>query len=71
MLAPQAFRTQMVALFFLSVALGTVMSGTIAGYYDERSEAVYFGLLGAVAIAVGLVVVAINRPLGRLMGGVR
>jgi POT family proton-dependent oligopeptide transporter len=70
-LAPEAFRTQMVALFFLSVALGTAMSGTLAGYYDENSEVPYFGLLGAVAIVVGLVVVAIGRPLRRLMGGVR
>ena len=30
-LAPEAFHTQMVALFFLSVALGTALSGTLAG----------------------------------------
>jgi POT family proton-dependent oligopeptide transporter len=70
-LAPEAFRTQMVALFFLSVALGTAMSGTLATYYSENHEVAYFGLLGAIAIVIGLVLVAISRPLGRLMGGVR
>jgi POT family proton-dependent oligopeptide transporter len=70
-LAPEAFRTQMVALFFLSVALGTAMSGTLAKYYSEDQEVAYFGILGAVAIVVGLIVMAISPFLRRLMGGVR
>jgi POT family proton-dependent oligopeptide transporter len=70
-LAPQAFRTQMVALFFLSVALGTAMSGTLAGYYSEDNEVPYFGILGAVAIVLGLIVFALSPVLRRLMGGVR
>jgi POT family proton-dependent oligopeptide transporter len=70
-LAPEAFRTQMVALFFLSVALGTAMSGTLAEYYDENHEVAYFGILGAVAIVVGLVILALSPLLRRLMGGVR
>jgi POT family proton-dependent oligopeptide transporter len=70
-LAPEAFRTQMVALFFLSVALGTAMSGTLAGYYSEDNEVPYFGILGAIAIVLGAVVLAISPMLRRLMGGVR
>lgn len=70
-LAPAAFRTQMVALFFLSVALGTAMSGTLAGYYSADDEVVYFGVLGAVAIVIGVLLWAVSRPLQRLMGGVR
>jgi proton-dependent oligopeptide transporter, POT family len=70
-LSPEAFRTQMVALFFLSVALGTAMSGVLAGYYDEKHEVPYFGILGAVAIVVGLALLALTPMLKRLMGGVR
>ena len=33
-LAPEVFHTQMVALLFLSIALGTAMAGVLAGYYD-------------------------------------
>ena len=33
-LAPQAFRAQMMALYFFSVGLGTSMSGVLARYYD-------------------------------------
>ncbi|MEQ4305617.1 peptide MFS transporter [Plantactinospora sp. B6F1] len=70
-LAPRAFHTQMVALFFLSVALGTALSGTLAGYYDESHETAYFGVLGGVAIALGIVLAMLSPLLRRLMGGVR
>ena len=69
-LAPQKFRTQMVALLFLSVAMGTAMSGLLSGYYDPNDEIPYFGVLGAFAIVVGLVLLAANKPIRRLMGGV-
>ncbi len=70
-LAPHVFRTQMVALFFLSIALGTAASGTLAGYYSADHETAYFGILGAVAIILGLALAAGSRPISRLMGGVR
>ncbi|GAB2908771.1 peptide MFS transporter [Rhodococcus aerolatus] len=70
-LAPEVFRTQMVALFFLSVALGTAMSGTLAGYYSDDAQVPYFGILGGVAVVVGLVLLAASRPILRLMEGVR
>jgi len=69
--APAAFRTQTVALFFLSVALGTAMSGVLARYYSPEHETAYFGVLGAVAIAVGAVLAALTPMIRRLMSGVR
>ena len=69
-LAPKAFRAQMMALYFFSVGLGTSMSGVLAGYYDPAREFAYFGILGAVAIAVGLVVFAMSRWISSLMEGV-
>jgi POT family proton-dependent oligopeptide transporter len=69
-LAPAKFHTQMVALFFLSIALGTAMSGLLSGYYDPKSEVPYFAALGAVAIVVGLVLLAITKPIRALMSGV-
>ncbi|TCK19872.1 peptide MFS transporter [Pseudonocardia endophytica] len=70
-LAPMAFRTQMVALFFLSVSMGTVLSGLLADYYSADAEVAYFGITGGVAIVVGLVVVAMVPKLKVLMEGVR
>jgi len=70
-LAPSAFRTQMVALFFLSVALGSAASGLLAGAYDPSNEVPYFGIIGAVAVAVGVVLLLLARPVLKLMRGVR
>ncbi|MGN6577935.1 MAG: peptide MFS transporter [Nocardioides sp.] len=70
-LAPARFRTQMVALFFLSIALGTAMSGLLSGYYDPKDEVPYFTVLGIAAIAVGVVLAALTKPLKKLMSGVR
>lgn len=69
-LAPEAFRSQMMALYFFSVGLGTAMSGVLAKYYDAESEATYFGIIGAVAVAVGVVVWALAPRISRLMEGV-
>jgi POT family proton-dependent oligopeptide transporter len=69
-LAPQAFRAQMMALYFFSVGLGTSMSGVLAGYYDPAHEFAYFGIIGVVAIVVGCVVMALSGWVSRLMEGV-
>jgi POT family proton-dependent oligopeptide transporter len=47
------------------------MSGSLAGYYNPQLEAPYFGILGAVAIVVGLIVVGLSPMIRRLMAGVR
>lgn len=70
-LAPRVFHTQMVALFFLSVALGTALSGTLAGYYSAGQETAYFGVLGGIAIVLGLALASSAKPISRLMSGVR
>lgn len=69
-LAPEAFRAQMMALFFFSVGLGTAMSGVLAQRYDPAHEFAYFGSLGAVAISVGVVVLLMSPRISRLMDGV-
>jgi POT family proton-dependent oligopeptide transporter len=68
-LAPEAFRAQMMALYFLSVGLGTSMSGVLARYYDAAHELAYFGIIGAVAIAAGVIVFVLSSWISRLMEG--
>lgn len=70
-LAPAVFHTQMVALFFLSVALGTAISGRLAEFYSADSEVAYFGVLGGIAIVLGLALAAGSRGVLNLMRGVR
>lgn len=70
-LAPTVFHTQMVALFFLSVALGTAISGWLVRFYDPENEVPYFSILGAIAIVVGIGLLLAVKPVLRLMRGVR
>ena len=69
-LAPTAFRTQMVALNFLSISFGTAMSGKLAQYYDTQDEAPYFGIIGGVAIAIGVLLLFGTPLIRKLMKGV-
>jgi len=70
-LAPARFHTQMVALFFLSVALGTAMAGLLAQFYSADNEVAYFGVLGGIAIVLGAALAGGSRGVLRLMAGVR
>lgn len=69
-LAPAAFQTQMVALFFLSVSLGTAMSGVLAQWYDPANESPYFLVIGLVSIVFGVLLFAVKKPIKKLMAGV-
>jgi POT family proton-dependent oligopeptide transporter len=70
-LAPRMFVTQMVALFFLSIALGTAMSGKLAERYDPTNETPFFLWIGLAAVVTGVLVLALTKPIIRLMEGVR
>lgn len=73
-LAPSSFRTQMVALFFLSSALGTAISGQLAVFYDQDAPSQnfdYFAFLGGAAILVGVLLFVFKKPILKLMEGVR
>jgi POT family proton-dependent oligopeptide transporter len=70
-LAPAVFHTQMVALFFLSVALGTAISGWLVQFYDPDNEVPYFSTLGAIAILVGIGLLLSVKPVLKLMKDVR
>ena len=69
-LAPAAFPVMMVALYNLSVALGSAAAGSLAGSYSPEDEVAYFGTIGAVTVGVGLVMLLIARPVRRGMRGV-
>ena len=68
--APRSFPVMMVSLYNLSVALGTALAGSLAGSYSEQNEVGYFGTIGAVTLGVGLIVLAIAKPVRRGMRGV-
>jgi len=69
-LAPAAFGTQMIALFFLSVSLGTTLSGVLAGYYTPGNEIPYFVAMGGTAVVLGIAMMAATPGLKKLMGSI-
>ncbi|MDF2555198.1 MAG: peptide transporter [Microbacterium sp.] len=70
-LAPAVFQTQMVALFFLSVALGSAIAGEVGKFYDPTNEVAYFAILGAISIGLGVALLLCVKPVLALMRGVR
>ncbi|WP_438352188.1 peptide MFS transporter [Microbacterium sp. CJ88] len=70
-LAPKSFHTQMIALYFLSVALGTSIAGWLAQFYDPTNEVPYFTILGLIAVALGGALLLAVKPVLALMRGVR
>jgi proton-dependent oligopeptide transporter, POT family len=70
-IGPAAFRNLTVALFYLSISLGSALSGTLAGFYAPEHEGAYFGITGGAAIVLGLVLLALAPWIRRAMRGVR
>lgn len=69
-LAPRVFRTQMVALNFLSVAAGTATAGALAGLYTPANEFAYFGITGGIAIVLAVLLAAASPWIRTMMRGV-
>ncbi len=69
-LAPKVFHTQMIALNYLSIALGTATAGTLAKYYSVDAEGPYFAIVGGVAVVFGVLLALLSPMIRRLMGGI-
>jgi POT family proton-dependent oligopeptide transporter len=61
----------MVALNFLSIALGTALAGTLAKYYDPDDEMPYFLAVGGAAVIFGMLLAIVSPLIRKLMRGVR
>ncbi|MCX5123238.1 peptide MFS transporter [Streptomyces sp. NBC_00347] len=66
-LAPKAFASQTMALWFLSLALANGIQAQVVKVYGQVSNPAYFGVNGAIAVAVGLTVIALAPWLKRTM----
>lgn len=59
-LAPEKHRVAMVALYFTSLSLGTVLAGWLGQFYSLETEVAYFTTLGVVTIGIGVALWALN-----------
>ncbi|PTL81721.1 peptide MFS transporter [Vitiosangium sp. GDMCC 1.1324] len=68
-LAPQRVVGQMMGVWFMSMSLGNLIAGQLAGLLGTNPTPI-FGAVAAVAIGAGLLLAIAVRPLRRMMGGV-
>ncbi|MFD5868759.1 peptide MFS transporter [Corynebacterium sp. NPDC060344] len=72
MLAPAKYRTRFSALYFLTMAVGTALSGVLSTNYDPTdpgAERMYFLAVGLGVIAVAVLVAALLPWINRRMPG--
>jgi POT family proton-dependent oligopeptide transporter len=69
-LAPARVAGLMMGVFYLAISVGNFIGGRLASLYGSMPLPNLFGAIGAVGIAVGLVMFALTPPIKRLMGDV-
>jgi len=69
-LAPQRKVGQMMGIWFMSISLGNLMAGLVAGQFAKLPLPQLFGAVMATTVGAGLVLALLIRPIRRLMGGV-
>ncbi|MEU4806783.1 peptide MFS transporter [Actinosynnema sp. NPDC023587] len=69
-LAPRAFASQTMGLWFLASAAGQGVGAIVVRFYSEENAQVYFGVLGGAAIVFGLLLALGTNNIRKLMHGV-
>lgn len=70
-LAPKAFQSQMMSMWFLADAAGQAVNAQIVKYYSTKTEVPYFLAVGIVSIIFGFILFAISKKIFKLMDGVK
>ncbi len=72
-LAPKRFVGQMMGMWFLATSLGNLVAGLIAGDFDAKNVAAMPGQYMHIvyfSVGLGAILLALSRPVKRLMGNV-
>lgn len=70
-LAPAAFAAQTMSLWFLTSASAQAINAQVVKFYNPESEIVYFGVIGAVAMLIGLAMYILSPKIEKFMRGIR
>ncbi|MBP1326448.1 POT family proton-dependent oligopeptide transporter [Leucobacter exalbidus] len=65
--APAAFKAQTVGVYYLSIALGSALSGVLGQFYDPMNQVPYWITMGALGLIAGAVQIIIARPVSRVL----
>ncbi|WP_024747568.1 peptide MFS transporter [Levilactobacillus namurensis] len=70
-LAPRAFQSQMMSMWFLADSAGQAVNAQIVKLYTPENEVAYFMGVAIVAIVAGLIMFALVKPIKNLMAGIK
>jgi len=66
--SPARIVSMMMGVWFLANFLGNYMTGYLGTFYEKMPHTSFFALLMAIAVVAGLVLLAIGKPLDRVVG---
>jgi len=69
-LAPAAFAAQTMSLWFLTSAAAQAINAQLVRIYEAVTEITYFGTLGAISIALGILLLILTPIISKAMRGV-
>jgi proton-dependent oligopeptide transporter, POT family len=69
-LAPRKVVGLMMGVWFLAIAVGSIIAGKMAGFMESYPLPKLFGSVGLVAIAASVILLILIKPIKKLMGGV-
>jgi POT family proton-dependent oligopeptide transporter len=67
-LAPPRVVSLMMGVWFLATSVGNYIGGNLAGRYETWSLPALFGIVGLFGVGAGVVMLAVARPIKRVMG---
>ncbi|MCU9612565.1 peptide MFS transporter [Caldibacillus lycopersici] len=70
-LAPAAFSAQTMSLWFLSNAAAQAINAQIVKFYKPETEMIYFGVIGGMAILLGIILFIISPIIQKHMQGIK
>ena len=69
-LAPKAFKSQMMSMWFLADAAGQAVNSQIVKYYSSATEVQYFLIIGLISIGFGILMSFLVKRIHHLMVGI-
>ncbi|SPC39252.1 peptide MFS transporter [Latilactobacillus fuchuensis] len=69
-LAPKAFQSQMMSMWFLADAAGQAINAQLVRLYSPQTEIKYFLTIGIVSVIFGIILIFFVKPIHKLMEGV-
>lgn len=70
-LSPKRLVGQMMGIWFMAAALGSLLAGLVAGLIESLPVPQLFGAVGLIVVGAGVVLGAASGPIRRLIGGVK